>query len=276
MNLKPIGRLCVLGAWWAAGLLPAGAAELVIQPGEVVEFTATLNDELRYLAGGDRPSAITGTLAAVAVPADFSPDRDWPVLLVSATSDPGHNSSRRLLHRFAGPALKAGWIVVAADPDAPVRMTDDNDQLRYALLMGALMRLYEEWPGIGRWPRAFGGFSGGAKRSAMLAGFSTYLGYPTIGVYQAGCNAPSMRYALEPLKGELRTRFLATPVFLSSGRDDPIATARDMAGVRDDLKHHGFTSVRFARFQGTHEVYGPHIEEALRWFAEQARKPADR
>lgn len=248
------------------------AEELAIKPGEVVEFTAPLNDELRSLAGGGRPSATTDVLAAVAVPADFSPDRDWPVLLVSATSDPGHNSSRKLLRRFAAPALKAGWIVVAADPAVPVKMTDDNDQLRYALLMGALMRLYEDWPGIGRWPRAFGGFSGGAKRSAMLAGYSTLLGYPTIGVYQAGCNAPTMRYALEPLTGAPRPQFLATPVFLSSGRDDTIATWRDMDDVKSDLKRHGFTQVRLARYQGTHEVYEPHIEDALRWFAELAAK----
>lgn len=272
MNLiRP--RLYRIG-WWlslACGVT-AVADELAFKPGEVVEFTATLNHELRVLAGGGRPSATTEVLGAVAVPADFSPDREWPVLLVSATSDPGYNSSRKLLRRFAAPALKAGWIVVAADPAVPVKMTDDNDQLRYALLMGALMRLYEEWPGIGRWPRAFGGFSGGAKRSAMLAGYSTLLGYPTLGVYQAGCNAPTMSYSLEPLKGGARARFLATPVFLSSGRDDPIATWRDMDDVKSDLKRHGFTQVKLARFQGTHEVHGPHIEEALRWFAELAAK----
>ena len=237
------------------------------------EFSATLTPELRILAGGGKPSVTTEVLAAVAVPVDFSPDRDWPVLLVSATSDPGYNSSRKLLRRFAAPGLKAGWIVAAADPGVPVKMTDDNDQLRYALLMGALMRLYEERPGIGRWPRAFGGFSGGAKRSAMLAGYSTLLGYPTIGVYQAGCNQPTMRYALEPLKGSPRAQFLALPVYLSSGRDDPIATARDMDDVKRDLVGNGFSKVQLQRFQGAHEVYGPHIEEALRWFGELAMPP---
>lgn len=252
-------------------LVPAvSAAGLVITPGEIVEFKAALTPQLRELAGGGKSAATTGVLAAVAVPADFSPDRDWPILLVSATSDPGYNSSVALLRQFAAPALKAGWIVVAADPDVAVKLTDDNDLLRYALLMGALTQLHREWPGLAHWPRAFGGFSGGAKRSATLAAFSAQLGYPAIGVYQAGCNQPTMRYALRSAKELPREPFLSTPVFLSSGRDDPIATPQDMDDVKSDLTRTGFKHVRLERFQGMHQVYGPHIEQALRWFAESA------
>jgi pimeloyl-ACP methyl ester carboxylesterase len=271
--LHTLFRLATGALVLLAGGTTVGAAELVIKPGEVNEFSAPLPPELRNLAGGGKPSATTEVLGAVAVPVDFSPDRAWPILLISTTSHPAHNSSRKLLRQFAAPAVKAGWVVVAADPGVSIGSAEDNDRLRYYLLIGALTRLHAEWPGIARWPRAFGGFSGGAKRSAMLAGYSTFLGHPVIGVYQAGCNTSIMREALEPLQGMPRTQFLATPVFLSSGRNDTIATPRHMDDVQSDLKRAGFTQVKLARFQGGHEVHHEHIEEALRWFAALAGKP---
>lgn len=261
----------------AAGCLTASspapqASSLPIIPGEVVEFTAPLSADLRNFASTtDRPVAFTEAKCAVAVPADFSPDRPWPVLLVSATSDPGYNSSRALLRQFAAPALRAGWIVVAADPPVPVAADDDTDPLRYALLAGALTRLRAEWPALAGWPRAFGGFSGGAKRSGTLAAFSLLLGHPPIGVFQAGCNQATLRFALS-LPQLPRAPFLATPVFLSSGRRDPIATTAQMDAVRDDLAAAGFSALQLARFDGGHEVCAPHVTAALRWFLEENAK----
>jgi hypothetical protein len=260
------------------GLLAAatgGSASdaLRIAPGEVVEFTAPLSAGLRHLASPtDRPVAFTEAKCAVAVPGNFSPDREWPVLLVSATADPGYNSSRALLRQFAAPALHAGWIVVAADPPVPVDLSADTDQLRYALLAAALTRLEAGWPGLAAWPRAFGGFSGGAKRSGTLAAFSLLLGHPPIGVFQAGCNQATLRFALA-LPQLPRAPFLATPVFLSSGRRDPIAPPAQMDEVEADLKGAGFHPVKLERFNGGHEVHEPHVEEALRWFSEENAKP---
>ncbi len=249
----------------APALIGAG---LSIPPGEVVEFTAPLDAELRrFESTDDQPHDFTEALCAVAVPQDFAPDREWPVLLVSATSDPGYNSSRRLLHQFAAPALKAGWIVIAADAPRNVEAVADTDQLRYALLTAALNRLQVEWPGLAHWPRAFGGFSGGAKRSAILGAFSTLLGHPPIGFYQAGCNAAVLTRVLA-IPGLPQKQFLATPVFLSSGRQDPIAPPAIMQSVADELTRTGFSAVKIEQFTGGHEVCAPHITEALLWFAE--------
>jgi len=247
-------------------------AALAIKPGEVVEFTAPLSADLRNFASPtDRPVAFTEAKCAVAVPGNFSPDRAWPVLLVSATSDPGYNSSRQLLRQFAAPALKAGWIVVAADPPSPVAAVEDTDPLRYALLAGALTRLHEAWPGLAGWPRAFGGFSGGAKRSGTLAAFSLLLGHPPIGIFQAGCNQATLRFALS-IPQLPHAPFLATPVFLSSGRRDPIATTAMMQEVADDLTGAGFRTLKLERFNGGHEVDPAQVEAALRWFCAENNK----
>ena len=248
----------------------AESGTLSIIPGDVTEFTAPLSGELRRFASlTDRPVAFEEAKCAVAVPPDFSPDREWPVLLVSATSDAGYNSSRELLRQFAAPALQAGWIVIAADPPSPVALDNDTDPLRYALLAGALVRLQEAWPGLARWPRAFGGFSGGAKRSGTLAAFSLLLGHPPIGVFQAGCNQATLRFALT-IPQLPRSAFCSIPVFLSSGRRDPIATPAQMDEVRDDLTRTGFRAVKLECFNGGHEVFAPHVAAALRWFAESA------
>ena len=251
------------------------ASPLSIPPGEVIEFSAQLNAEMQRLAGASGGKGdIAEARCAVAVPADFSPERAWPVLLVSATSDPGYNSSRALLRQFAPPALRAGWIVIAADPPREVGVAADTDALRYALLAAALERLQAGWPGLARWPRAFGGFSGGAKHSALLGAFSLLLGHPPIGIYQAGCNQATMRTVLT-LSGLPRDRFLATPVFLSSGRQDRIAPPDVMEDVADELTSAGFRTVKLEHFAGDHEVYTPHIETALRWFAKCAEHPPE-
>jgi hypothetical protein len=273
---KEAGRFgiyfCAFLCLFVANASALTGVELAITPGEVVEFTAPLSADLRNFASAtDRPIVFTEAKCAVAVPKDFSPGRAWPVLLVSATSDPGYNSSRALLRQFAAPALKAGWIVIAADPPSPVELSNDTDPFRYALLMGALDRLRTAWPDLNRWPRAFGGFSGGAKRSGTLAAFSLLLGHPPIGVFQAGCNQATLRFALS-IPQLPRAVFLATPVFLSSGHKDPIATPAQMEEVRDDLARTGFRTVKFERFTGSHEVHAPHVEEALTWFSQVKAK----
>lgn len=270
-NLQ-LSTLAGLLALLVATAFAGEPTQLAIPPGEVTEFDAPLGADLRAFAATDRkPSEFTFARCAVAVPPGFAPDRPWPVLLVSATSDPGYNSSRALLRQFAAPALRAGWVVIAADAPRDLPASADTDTLRYALLAGALTRLRAEWPGLAAWPRAFGGFSGGAKRSATLAAFSTLLGHPPIGVYQAGCNQAVLRLVVD-LPGLPRAAFLRTPVYLSSGTGDRIAPPDIVDDVAGELRHAGFTRLKLAHFEGGHEVHPDHLEEALRWFAGENAK----
>lgn len=265
--------LAAPGRTWAASSPGLPAPSFVLAPGEITEFDALLPDELRRFAGDGRPHEFTEARCAVALPANFTPTHPWPILLVSATSDPGYNSSRRLLRDFAPPALAAGWIVVAADPPRAVSVEADTDTLRYALLAAALTRLREAWPASAEWPRAFGGFSGGAKRSAILGAISALLGRPPIGIFQAGCNQPVLAYVLK-IPSLPREAFLATPVFLSSGHRDPIATPAMMDEVAAGLRRAGYGNVKLERFDGGHEVNAAHVEEALRWFGEENARRA--
>jgi surfactin synthase thioesterase subunit len=243
-------------------------APLMVKPGEYTEFDAPLTRQLREFASNKkRLCASTDALAAVAVPPNFDPNRPWPVLLVSATTDPRYNSSRRLMRGFIESALAAGWIVIAADPNSD--RDPDTDPLRYALLLAAIGRLQLEWSHLPEWPRAFGGFSGGAKRSAVLAAIATVLGRRPIGVFQGGCNEPTMTQALHAFHPN-EAQFLGVPVFLSGGNDDRIATREQVEDVAATLRSYGFKHIRYERFYGGHELHPAHVEAALRWFVDLA------
>jgi hypothetical protein len=86
-----------------------------LEPGRLNEFKAELTPEMRKVAGRGELSPITHALVTIAVPGDFDESRDSPVMVICATTDRGHNSSRRLLAQYAGTALDRGWLLVAAD-----------------------------------------------------------------------------------------------------------------------------------------------------------------
>ncbi len=254
---------------------PAGAFE--VTRGGTTEYSVGLTPALRELAGAGghsgKPAPVRNALCAVAVPADFDPAKPWPVLVVSSTSDARYNSSRRLMARFTAPALAAGWVVVAADPDRPAAEGDDTNGLRYALIKAALAGLQLQWPGFPQWPVAFGGFSGGAKRSAWMAAMFTLDGHQPVGVFQGGCNEDAMADALTTYRPDQRA-FRNIPVFLSSGDQDPIATPEQQRDVSLDLTQQGFRHVRLERYAGRHEVNAAHITAALQWFTQLAAAPA--
>ena len=66
--------------------------------------------------------------------------------------------------------------------------------------------------------------------------------------------------------------FLSAAVFLSSGKSDTIATPGQHEYVMNSLKATGFHKVRLESFAGGHDIYQPHIGEALKWFVAEAGK----
>jgi hypothetical protein len=215
-------------------------------------------------------SSFKSAKIAYAVPTGFAPGRSWSILLISATSDPGYNSSTRHLRDFAPAATTAGWVVVAADPPASVPPLLDSNELRHAMARAALDHLATIWPGSDKWPVALGGFSGGAKRSGWLAAMFARDGRMPIGIFQGGCNAATAAEAVN-IYGPPRKVFRAVPVFLSSGDTDRIATPAQHRAVAAALRADGFTHVRLETYAGRHLLNPAHVTEALRWFESTAR-----
>ena len=240
--------------------------------GALSEFSVELPAELRQMAGRGQLSPVKHALVTIATPAKLDMARDWPVLVVSATSDPQFRSSRRLLGTYAETALAAGWILVAADPAEDVTIEQDDVPLRLALAKTALATLALQWKGAGKAPLAFGGFSGGAKYSAWLAAAFASEGRNIIGIYLAGINQDTLVSAAERFS-VLNATFRNIPVFLQSGETDEVSTPADHRAVYADLKRAGFKRVQIEYFAGAHDVDAAPLHTALDWFRVIATLP---
>lgn len=243
----------------------AALAAPALTVGGLNEFDVELPAELRQRAGQGELSPVKRALVTIAVPAKLDMAHDWPVLVISASSDPQFNSSRRLLRAYVETALAAGWIVVAADPAEKISVEQDDVPLRLALTTAALATLELRWPGAGKAPLAFGGFSGGAKYSGWLAAAFASQGRTVMGIYLAGINEDSLLEAAEYFR-VLDAKFLNIPVFLQSGEQDAISTPADHRAVQADLKRAGFRRVRIEYFQGSHDIDPTPLRTALEWF----------
>lgn len=242
----------------------------VLQPGEVAEFRVELPPALRRIAGGGPESPVKAARVALALPPGFAADRPWPVMIVSATAAPrSHASSVRLLHLYARPAAAAGWVLLAADPEADLTPDEDTHALRFALAQAALLAVATRWSDVQRAPIAFGGFSGGAKRSGVLAALFASQGRRPIGVFQAGINEETVALLAKSVQ-VLDASYRRTPVFLLAGTQDEIASVEAHESVRRALRRAGFTRVRLETFNGPHAVNAPPLQEALQWFSELA------
>jgi hypothetical protein len=262
--MPKLPRYCLLFVLLGCPFLSAPAAPN-IPPGEVTAFTVPLTPLQRRFIGGDHLANTDRALCVVAVPPGFDPARSWPVLIVSATSDPGYNSSRLWLkERYAETALAAGWVVIAADPPTPQPPMVDSPELRYTLAVAALEELERHWPSMRDWPLAFGGFSGGAKHSVFLAALFAKAGRPGTGLFLGGCNLDVSDDALNRFSPPRRV-FQQTPVFISGGNSDDIATPVEQARVEASMRGNGFTRIRRESHAGGHVFHAPHLAEALKW-----------
>jgi predicted esterase len=241
------------------------------QPGVLREFKVELPAELRTLAGRGQTSPVTHALVTIVAPANFDAARDWPVLIVNATSVPQYRSSRTLLRAYAEAAVAHGWIALAADPGEEVTVDQDDAALRYALDKAALGALEAQWPGANRARLAFAGFSAGAKYSGWLAAAFASEGRTITGMYLAGINEDTVLSAARQFKVQ-SDAYRRVPVFLLSGETDEIATMADHRRILDELRRAGFSNVRIEYFAGPHVVDPCPLRIALDWFLDVARQ----
>jgi len=111
---------------------------------------------------------------------------------------------------------------------------------------------------------ACAGFSGGAKGAGSIVPLLASSGCRIIGIYLTGVNQ-------DYLSGGYATSgpglgFLRTPIFVSAGHDDRIATIEQQYDVVGSIKRTGFNRVRIGTFRGGHEVNDAQTSIALRWF----------
>jgi hypothetical protein len=238
-----------------------------VQGGATVEIrfpVAKAFQDIAAQAGNPRPEM---GRAVLTFPVGFEPGRSWPIFIVTSTSD-FNRTSPMDAEWYRRPALAEGWVLLASD--ATIRPRVDSTQWRLAMLAAALESMRKEWPQSAKWPVAFGGFSGGAKRSAVLGAMLAKTGaVKTCGFFLSGINEDRLSEAYRNYSPG--RDFLGIPIWLSSGQSDNVAKPQDHDRVKASLQRTGFKHVRLERFSGGHQVKKEEVERALRWFREVAK-----
>lgn len=269
--LSLLPRLVVILAVSAGGLAPcafAGSltfAGVPLAPGGTARADVPLSNLERSYAsegGNDVPSH---AVAVVAVPPGFTPQKTWPVLVVLSTSDFKIQNRDDLVRLYRDTALAEGWVVLAGDGPTPAY--HDTAGWRAGMTLAALDALNRSFPASKNWPIACAGYSGGAKRAGTVAPLLAAGGYRIIGIFLTGINDDRLSEGYRQFKPGVA--FLQTPIFLSTGVIDKVATPEQQDRVKVSIERTGFKRIQQETFPLGHVVKKSHIQEALRWFREQ-------
>jgi len=235
-----------------------------LTPGSTVRANVPLSPQEKSYAGqGGNPVPPTA-VAALATPANFDPKRGWPVLIICSTSDFKRQNRDDLVDFYRRVGLAEGWVLLAGD--GPQHARNDTAAWRLAMTLAAIDALHRSFAGSEKWPMACAGFSGGAKGAGSIAPVLARNGCRITGIYLTGVNQDylSAGYA----RAQPGADFLKTPIYVSAGHDDRIATLEQQYDVAGSVKRTGFNRVRIGTFRGAHEVNDAQTSIALRWFRE--------
>jgi hypothetical protein len=252
---------------FSASNLPDGlvAGEKAVLP---VPLT---RQEQRWIKSSGLSGYETGE-AAIALPEEFDRTQTYPILVTCVTGD-RYLSNIEEMDKYWPQAVDKGWVVVTgwADPH-PER---DTKGYRRAVTVAALRKLAELVPESRQWPVAVGGFSGGAKTSAITAAYLQQEGYRITGLFMGGCNEDLATTALKRISPD-RNAFLQVPVFLSTGTEDRISTIDQSQAVMESMRKTGFDTLRLETYDGPHRLHKAHVPVALDWFMQLDDAAANR
>jgi len=226
-----------------AGSVPATAGSLTFagvafSPGSTVKANVPLSAQEKSLAGQGGNAVPPNAVAMLATPSNFDPRKSWPVLVGCSTSDFKRQNRDDLVDFYRRVGLAEGWVLLAGDGPQPAR--NDTAAWRGAMTLAGLVA-----PLL-------------AKNGSRVAG-----------IYITGANEDRLSegYArVGPGK-----EFLMTPVYITGGRDDRIATLEQQYNVAGSIKRTGFQRIRIGTFHGGHEVNDAQTSIALRWFRQLAK-----
>jgi hypothetical protein len=242
-------------------------AGVAFSPGSTVKANVPLSGEEKSLASQGGNVAPSNAVAVLATPSNFDPRKSWPGLVVCSTSDFKRQNRDDLVDFYRRVGLAEGWVLLAGDGPQPARK--DTAAWRGAMTLAAIDALHHSFPGSDKWPIACAGFSGGGKGVGLVAPLLAKNGSRIAGIYITGANEDRLSdgYArIQPGQS-----FLNTPIYISAGHDDRIATVEQQYTVAGSIKRTGFNRMRIGTFHGGHEVNDGQTSVALRWFHELAK-----
>jgi len=266
--------------FWLAGLIVVShsgstlAAEeslkfagIPFSPGSIVKADVPLSAQEKSLAAQGGNVVPPNAVAVLATPPNFDPRKSWPVLVICSTSDFKRQNRNDLVQVYLSVGLHEGWVLLAGD--GPQNARNDTAAWRGAMTLAAVAALHHSFPGSDKWPVACAGFSGGGKGVGYVTPLLARNGCRIAGIYITGANEDHLSDGYGRIQPG--TNFLSTPIYISAGHDDRIATVEQQYTVAGSIKRTGFNRMRIGTFHGGHEVNDGQTSVALRWFRELAK-----
>jgi hypothetical protein len=242
-------------------------AGIAFSPGSTVKANVALSAQEKSLAGQGGNVVPPNAVAILATPANFDPRKNWPVLIPCSTSDFKRQNRDDLVQFYRTVGLAEGWVLLAGD--GPQHPRNDTASWRGAMTLAAVDALHRSFPGSDKWPVACAGFSGGGKGVGYVAPLLARNGCRIAGIYMTGANEDHLSDGYARIQPG--ASFLITPIYISAGHDDRIATVEQQYTVAGSIKRTGFNRMRIGTFHGGHEVNDGQTSVALRWFRELAK-----
>jgi hypothetical protein len=237
-------------------------------PGSTVRANVPLSPQEKSYAGQGGNAVPQSAVAMLATPRIFDPTKTWHVLVVCSTSDAKRQNRDDLVEFYRRVGLAEDWVLLAGD--GPQHARNDNVAWREAMTMAAVDALHRSFPGSQKWPIACAGFSGGGKGVGYVAPFLARNGCHISGIYITGANEDHLTEGFATLRPG--PNFLETPIYVSAGHEDRIATIEQQYNVVGSIKRTGFKRIRVGTFRGGHEVNDAQTSIALHWFRELAKQ----
>jgi hypothetical protein len=231
-------------------------------PGSTVKANVPLTAQEKSLAAQGGNVVPPNAVAVLATPANFDPRKSWPVLVVCSTSDFKRQNRDDLVQFYRTVGLAEGWVLLAGD--GPQHARNDTAAWRGAMTLAAVGALHRSFPGSEKWPVACAGFSGGGKGVGYVAPLLARNGCRIAGIYMTGANEDHLSDGYARIQPG--ANFLSTPIYISAGHDDRIATVEQQYAVAGSIKRTGFNQMRIGTFHGGHEVNDGQTSVALSWF----------
>jgi hypothetical protein len=255
-----------------AGSVAATAGSLTFtgvafSPGSTVKVNVPLSAQEKSLAAQGGNPVPPNAVAVLATPANFDPRKSWPVLVPCSTSDFKRQNRDDLIQFYRTVGLSEGWVLLAGD--GPQHARNDTAAWRGAMTLAAVDALHRSFSGSEKWPVACAGFSGGGKGVGYVAPLLAKNGCRIAGIYMTGANEDHLSDGYARIQPG--PNFLSTPIYISAGHDDRIATVEQQYTVAGSIKRTGFNRMRIGTFHGGHEVNDGQTSVALGWFRELAK-----
>ena len=241
---------------------PLKFAGVAFSPGSTVKANVPLSAQEKSLAAQGGNVVPPNAVAMLATPANFDPRKSWPVLIPCSTSDFKRQNRDDLVQFYRTIGLSEGWVLLAGD--GPQHARNDTAAWRGAMTLAAIHALHNSFPGSAKWPIACAGFSGGGKGVGYVAPLLARNGCRVIGIYMTGANEDHLSDGYARIQPG--ANFLSTPIYISAGQDDRIATVEQQYNVAGSIKRTGFNRMRIGTFRGGHEVNDGQVSVALGWF----------